>query len=867
MLSKLILIICLTIKLVSSKSFTLVVDTTNSMQDEVSVIKRNIEPLIRSIRSSSNLQNYIIVPFNDPDVGPPVISDSPDRFIDTIYTLTTNGGTDCPENSLAGIQKALEVSNDNSDIFVYTDAYAKDYEKVDAIKRLCVFKKSKVVIFLSGFCPADVASLKTYNSIAEYCSGAILQLTPSTMRGSFKYINEMVRTEWTDVSTLNTINNADHTTFSVEAYTTELMIVITGTYPSILLKKISTEESIEYESIVRSENYMVIRIKPEAGTYDAIIRGDACVARLYKRNKLPFQYGFSTMLARSMKETTLRPIPDRTNYICILIPDNINYRLTKIELKFSDGTDSKSLTPEQIPNNPGMYFTKTFLGSRKGLSILIHLTSVLDNNFITGSTDIIQPQIFATGTTWIKPVIDIIELNNNLLDSGANLTIASRITAYPKPEIWWEDDMGGILQSENVLLEIPSVYISYVNVNNVMANTTIYCKSKNYKGEESQSIELFVNRTATLEVIQTPKDETFEYGSEGRLYCEIKAYPESNTIWYHNDTTIDFKNNDMNIVSEENGILIKNMSFDNIGKYKCEVTNTVETESFSATVEISGVESPEVEIEKSEINLKPGDNVEVECKIIKGKPVPIISWTYKSDDSYEFNTTPVGVFNDEGKLKFSSVSKENKGTYKCMANNALGEDSKELTVKLQYSPIIKNSEEETLIVREGKSVQLECDVDAIPKANIRWEMSNYNDVVPFDEGHNTDNHNTHSFIAFSRDSGSYHCIAENEFGRAEKTVFVDVKVPPYIQPPESTTVNLITGDSVTLLCNVLYGNPAPVTRWEFIAPGSKSIVILRGSTTNKLVLRNVNKINEGYYVCIADNDVDSDRIKIYVKVI
>lgn len=55
-----------TIKLVSTKSFTLVIDTTTSMQDEIDVIRRNVQSLENVFKNETVFEDFIVVPFNDP---------------------------------------------------------------------------------------------------------------------------------------------------------------------------------------------------------------------------------------------------------------------------------------------------------------------------------------------------------------------------------------------------------------------------------------------------------------------------------------------------------------------------------------------------------------------------------------------------------------------------------------------------------------------------------------------------------------------------------------------------------------------------------------------------------------------------------
>lgn len=55
-----------------------------------------------------------------------------------------DGGDDCPEYAMTGIELALEKSKPDSSLYVYTDASAKDYELFERVKSLSLKKSIKV---------------------------------------------------------------------------------------------------------------------------------------------------------------------------------------------------------------------------------------------------------------------------------------------------------------------------------------------------------------------------------------------------------------------------------------------------------------------------------------------------------------------------------------------------------------------------------------------------------------------------------------------------------------------------------------------------------------------------------------------------
>ncbi|XP_031694999.1 von Willebrand factor A domain-containing protein 7-like, partial [Anarrhichthys ocellatus] len=111
----------------SSKALCFVIDTTGSMSDDIAAVRTVTSSIINSkVGTEDEPSVYILVSFNDPDFGPLIKTTDPNVFKSAINSLSAAGGGDEGELSLSGLQLALTGAPSNSEVFLFTDAPAKD---------------------------------------------------------------------------------------------------------------------------------------------------------------------------------------------------------------------------------------------------------------------------------------------------------------------------------------------------------------------------------------------------------------------------------------------------------------------------------------------------------------------------------------------------------------------------------------------------------------------------------------------------------------------------------------------------------------------------------------------------------------------
>ncbi|KAL6479861.1 hypothetical protein MHYP_G00108940 [Metynnis hypsauchen] len=169
-----------------------VIDTTGSMTDDVAEVRRLTTKIIDETRGTPNEPSlYILVEFNDPDVGPVTRTTDPEEMKRVVNNLTVSGGGDIPELSLSGIRLALTTAPPSSNIYVFTDAPPKDTELLDTVTSLMESTRSTITSFLTNVLSRRRTRRRRsaltnptnsiYQQLAQLSGGQAIEVTKDTL--------------------------------------------------------------------------------------------------------------------------------------------------------------------------------------------------------------------------------------------------------------------------------------------------------------------------------------------------------------------------------------------------------------------------------------------------------------------------------------------------------------------------------------------------------------------------------------------------------------------------------------------------------------------------------------------------------------
>ncbi|XP_073685526.1 Down syndrome cell adhesion molecule a isoform X2 [Garra rufa] len=361
-----------------------------------------------------------------------------------------------------------------------------------------------------------------------------------------------------------------------------------------------------------------------------------------------------------------------------------------------------------------------------------------------------------------------------------------------------------------------------------------------------------------LKVVVSPRKVKGSVGSQVSLSCSVTGSDEYELSWYRNGDKISAGANvRMNGINKEN-LVMDGMAKSDGGVYQC----------FSRKAKISAQDFVQVILEDgtpkilsafSEKVVGPNEFVSLMCHV-KGTPQPAVTWTLDDDVVIKDSRHRIGhSITVEGNvvsyLNISHTQVRDSGVYRCTCNNSAGTVSYQARINVRGPADIRPMKNLTAIA--GRDMYIHCHVIGYPYYSIKWFK--HSNLLPFNDRQRAfENNGTLKLLNVQKelDEGEYSChvLVQPQLFK-NQSVHVTVKVPPFIQPFEFPRYSI--GHRVFVPCVVRSGDlPISIT-WE---KDGKSINASLGVTidnidfTSSLRISNLQRVHNGTYTCIAQND-------------
>lgn len=170
-------------------TLAIAIDTTGSMGSIINGVKQQAIQIVNSrLGTDEEPSKYVLSAFSDPGVGPLTVTTDADQFKSAINALSAGGGGDCPELSQSGMLRAIAASDKGGDLFMFTDASAKDSGLAGTVSALATTKDIRIYPILFGSCsPIDPSYIRVAND-----SGGQLFFLSTSEAGSITQLADFI---------------------------------------------------------------------------------------------------------------------------------------------------------------------------------------------------------------------------------------------------------------------------------------------------------------------------------------------------------------------------------------------------------------------------------------------------------------------------------------------------------------------------------------------------------------------------------------------------------------------------------------------------------------------------------------------------
>ncbi|XP_054982524.1 brother of CDO isoform X2 [Sorex araneus] len=227
------------------------------------------------------------------------------------------------------------------------------------------------------------------------------------------------------------------------------------------------------------------------------------------------------------------------------------------------------------------------------------------------------------------------------------------------------------------------------------------------------------------------------------------------------------------LIMPSGNLQIVNASQEDEGMYKCAaynpVTQEVKTSGSSDRLRVRRSTAEAARIiyppEAQTIVVTKGQSLILEC-VASGIPPPRVTWAKDGSSMTGYNKTRFLLSN----LLIDATSEEDSGTYRCMADNGVGEPGAAVILyNVQvFEPPEVTVELSQLVIPWGQSAKLLCEVRGNPPPAVLW-LRNAVPLAP-SQRLRLSRRSLRVVGVGPQDEGVYQCMAENEVGSAQAGV-------------------------------------------------------------------------------------------------
>ncbi|KAG8187812.1 hypothetical protein JTE90_001187 [Oedothorax gibbosus] len=461
------------------------------------------------------------------------------------------------------------------------------------------------------------------------------------------------------------------------------------------------------------------------------------------------------------------------------------------------------------------------------------------------------------------------------VSAGDNISLECTASGFPLPDVsWMRNSAYGKDSAEVVSAQKKSNGKSILAKKHVTVEDAgfYFCIADN-SIEKIQTNGVIISISGFSVNAESPRIQPFNLASRFRtgekvtILCAIKSgTPPFQFTWLKNSQSLG-KEEAVEIVQfkDFSNLVLPSLIISSKGNYTCQVTNNYGSDSHTESLNV--VVPPKWSLLPKDKETVVGDDLSIEC-VAKGYPTPVVTWKIYDKENikkYSIDQRSPRIETTNGILKISSATKEDEGNYVCEASNDIGEGiTHTVLVSVLGSPRIQPFIFPEKLT-EGQKTKVLCSVvDGLGPFKFHWYKNNQH--VQSTSHITIQNHDDYSVIFINSletdHAGNYSCMVTSSLGKDSFSAQLLVNVPPAItREPVDQTIE--EGNFAALSCQAT-GVPPPTITWrkEQEVKDSFESDRVKSFSNGTLIISNLNKNDEGTYVCIIFNNIGQEIRKL-----
>ncbi|KAI6646575.1 Hemicentin-2-like [Oopsacas minuta] len=788
-------------KVWSPSSLVFIMDTTESMINELYLVQREINNILGTInqkaadRACNPIDTYNIYPFNDPYVGPMYIANTIEGFRENFAEVGTqvSGGGDCPEPVLTAVLNVLDNITDNSFVFIFTDGAAKDArKKLEVIRKIQQTNSYVVFVLIGDHCSnegLDYISTQLYNQISHASGGnaIFVKRTESTVGNVVKLISLFVKPKSVAIIDINQFTPSDCINIPVDSSLCDLVVTIKNpTFNKVgkaSLQSPENDRTIRHDLRTRSVKAWEIDV-PTAGNWQI------CFGRSRGR-ELSLQVRGSSDIEFKV---IVREWNSRTELEVVRGGEMVEIELTIF------GISTNKVRTVNFIDLGGIVIQS--LGFRKQTSVIFisgaELPSGIFKIQIKGTDN--RGNAFQRISNGIfgepKEPTWVVEPSNKVYAVLRNsFTIEVVVTGDPFPNVVWKKD-NVVLNANNRIQLAREGTLTLSRV--IDTDIGIYqITAYNEVGNVTKNIELAL-WTAPYFTREPIKHIVKPINSPVIIDLSPQGNPEPTCRWLHEGSAIQTETHCQ--------LVLDSLNDQNCGEYKVIIENSVATILISIDVTFQPICFLDV------CHYEPpnsGSTLMLQTNCL-GCPTRCL-W-YRNNE--EITTKEKYTIHNNCSLKIHNYQSADQGSYNLNLLNKDDNIVKGYVLKVipSHSLSIIEPEWEETLVQAGTVYTVICRAEGSPLPTLSWLRNDrpISKSIPMCTEDTTQTLGLNFERIQNGDEGEYKCIATNKFGSEEKTISINVNstLDVLVSP---VGANVIIGDVMYIHCQITNRGHMPAT--------------------------------------------------------